>query len=147
MHAPPSLLRIAAVGISGLACSCSSGPPIRTASGELIEGVSYEERTPLSTEVREVAFRGDRLRSAVALLDRAGAIGMSGSYQATSVVDKSTLVLTIHAGEQRVRKILVKNCVEPHVCAFFAAAVQGELVDTVPIVCREGPLCMEPWRD
>lgn len=133
-----------AIGIAVLACSCSSGPPIKTASGEVIEGVNYEERSPLSPDVHEVTFRGDRLREAVALMDRAGVMGLSGSFQATQVVDKSTLVLTIRGADHRVRKLLVKDCAEPHVCAFFAAAVKSDVVEKAPVVCRDGVLCMDP---
>ena len=140
----PSLVRTAiALSLSLLACACSSGPPIKTASGEVIEGVSYEERSPLSPDVQEVTFRGDRLREAVALMDRAEVIGMSGSFQATNVVDKSTLVITIRGAEHRERKILVKNCAEPHVCAFFAAAVKSDVVEKVPVVCRDGVRCLD----
>lgn len=142
-----SLFRVA-IAVSLLAdLSCSSGPPVKTASGEVIEEITYEERFPLTTDVHEVTFHGDRLRKAVALMDRAGVTGMSGSFQSSEMVDKSTLVLTIHAAEHRDRKILVRNCAEPHVCAFFAEAVKSDLVEKVPVVCRDGVRCIDSWRE
>jgi hypothetical protein len=130
-----------AVGLCFFACS--SGPPIKTASGEVIEAVTYEERTPHSTDVHEVTFKGDRLRTAVALMDRLAVIGMSGDFQADGREDRNTLVVTIRGAENRERKIFVKNCAEEHVCAFFAAAVRSDIVDKAPDVCREGNRCIE----
>jgi hypothetical protein len=123
--------------------ACSAGPPVKTASGEIIEGVTYEERFPLSTDVNEVAFKGERLRKAVALMDTAQVIGMSGNFQSGEMVDKGTLLLTIRGQDGRERKILVKNCAEPHVCSFFAAAVKNEVVEKAPLVCRDGVRCLE----
>jgi hypothetical protein len=137
-----SVVRVA-VALSFIFFACSSGPPIKTTSGEVIEGVTYEERFPLSTDVHEVTFRGDRLRTAVALMDQAQVIGMTGDFQAPAGVDKSTLVVTIHGAENRVRQIFVKNCAEEHVCAFFAAAVKSDIVEKAPAVCRDGVRCIE----
>ena len=128
-----------ALGLS-LLC-CSSGPPIKTASGEVIESVTYEERSPKSTDTREVKLSGDRLRTAVALMDRSEVTGMSGDYQSTERGDKDSLVITIVGAENRQRKIVVTNCAEVHVCGFFAAAVKSEIVDKVPAVCRDGLRC------
>lgn len=124
---------------------CSSGPPIKTASGELIDAFSYEERSPGSKDkdVREVKLTGDRLRTAVGLMDRSGVSNMSGNYQSTERGDKDTLVLTISAAEGRQRKIVVTNCAEVHVCGFFAAAVKSEVVDKVPAVCRDNIRCAD----
>jgi hypothetical protein len=135
-------LILVAAGFCLYACS-SPGPPVKTASGEVIEGVSYEERFPSSTEVHEVSFTGERLRTAVALMDRAEVIGMSGNFQAMEGGDKNTLLVTIRGAENRQRKIFMKNCAEEHVCAFFAAAVKSNLVEKAPDACRDGVRCTE----
>ena len=131
----------AALAIVLAAVACEPPPPIKSASGERIESISYEERFPLSTESHEVTFHGDRLRRAVALLDRHGVTALSGEYAATGVLDKSTLVLEVHTAGNGGRKLLLKNCAEPHVCAFFAEAVSSGVVDKLPVVCRDPLAC------
>jgi hypothetical protein len=135
LAAPPLFLSLA---------GCSPPAPVTAASGESIEQVSYEERFPLTTDVKEVTWRGERLAKAVPLMDRAGVTGMSGTYLAPNVVDRSTLVVTIKGAGGRDRQIFVKNCAEPHVCSFFAEASRAALVEKVPLVCREAVLCIEP---
>ena len=76
-------------------------------------------------------------------MDRAGVIGMEGSYTSTGGQDKSTLVLTVRGADQRNRTVIVKGCAEPHVCAFFAAAVKADLVDKAPAACTDGIRCIE----
>jgi len=103
--------------------------------------VSFEERFPLSTDANEVTFHGDRLKRAVEMLDKAGAIALSGDYAATGVLDKSTLVLTVRNADQKERKLTLKNCAEPHVCAFFTEAVKNGVVEKLPVVCRDPVPC------
>ena len=130
-----------AFGIALVASACEPPPPIKTASGERIDSVSYEETFPLSKDGNEVTFHGDRLRKAVAMMDRSGVMGMSGDYAATGVLDKSTLTLTVRTIDNRERKLVVKNCTEPHLCAFFAEAVKSGVVEKTPVVCRDSPAC------
>ena len=132
------------VGFAVAIAACSS-PPAQSASGELIESITYEERFPLTTDVKEITIKGERLGKALPLLDRAQVTPLSGTFVAAEPgVDKSTLVVTIHGGSQRDRTIVVKNCAEPRVCSFFAAAFKSELVERVPVVCRDGARCIEP---
>jgi hypothetical protein len=121
--------------------ACEPSVPIKTASGERIDGVSYEERFPLSNDAHDATFHGDRLRRAVEMMDRAGVIGMSGSYGSTAVLDKSTLTITVTTSDKRERKIVVKNCAEPHVCAFFTDAMKNGVVEKMPVVCRDAVAC------
>ncbi|CAN5854694.1 hypothetical protein BH11MYX4_BH11MYX4_56620 [soil metagenome] len=136
----PSILALSAL----LLLACSSGPPAKAASGELIESVTYEERFALSTDVHEVKLTGDRLRQALPLMDRAEVTAMSGDFVATGVMDRSTLVFTVRNADQHERRIVLKNCAEPHVCTFLAAAFKDNLIDKMPLVCRDGGRCIEP---
>ncbi len=126
-----------------LGLACEPAPPIKTASGERLGGVSYEERFPLSNDGHATTFHSDRLRRAVEMMDRAGVISMTGNYEATGVVDKSTLVLTVTTSDNRERTLTVKNCAEPHLCAFFAEAVKSGVVERLPVVCRDGLACVK----
>lgn len=123
--------------------ACEPAPPIKTASGERIGGVSYEERFPLSNDGHETTLRGDKLRKAVEQMDRAGVIAMTGNYEAKGALDKSTLVLTVTTEDKRERTLVVKNCAEPHLCAFFAEAVKSGTVERLPVVCRDGLACVK----
>lgn len=129
--------------LSFVAFACEPAAPIKTASGERIGGVSYEERFPLSNDGHETTLRGDRLRKAVEMMDRAGVIAMTGNYEATGVLDKSTLVVTVTTFDNRERKLVVKNCAEPHVCAFFTEAVKSGIADRMPVVCRDALACVK----
>jgi hypothetical protein len=124
-----------------VAVACEPAPPIKTASGERIGGVSYEERFPLSNDGHETTLHGDKLRKAVDMMDRAGVIALTGNYEATGVLDKSTLVVTVTTSDNHERKLVMKNCAEPHVCAFFTEAMKSGLVDRLPVVCRDALPC------
>lgn len=137
MERPLALL---ALGLSLLA-SCSGGAPAKTSSGELIDSVSYEERLAPSPDLHEVTLKGERLAKAIELMDRAQVTGLSGSFQSADSANKSVLVLTINGLTRR--QILIKDCAEPRVCAFFAAAVKSEIVKEAPAVCRDGVRCMD----
>ena len=123
--------------------ACEPAPPVKTASGERIASVSYEERFPLSNDAHETTLHSDRLRRAVEMMDRAGVTAMTGNYEATGVLDKSTLVLTVTTIDRRERKLVVKNCAEPHVCAFFAEAVKSGVAERLPVVCRDALACVK----
>jgi len=129
------------LGLFLLAGCSGGGAPVRTASGEVIDSVSYEERLAPSPEVHDVSFKGDRLAKAIELMDRTQVTGLSGTFQAADSANKSVLVMTIRGLTER--KILVRDCAEPRVCAFFAAAVKSEVVKEAPAVCRDGVRCMD----
>ncbi len=79
------------------------------------------------------------------MMDQEQVTGLSGTFVAAEPgVDKSTLVVTVHGQGQSKRTIVVKNCAEPRVCSFFAKAFKGEIVERVPVVCRDGARCIEP---
>lgn len=131
-----------ALGGGSLALSaCDTGPPVRTASGELIASISYEERFPLSNDAHDVTFHGDRLRRVAEMMEKSGALALKGDFAASGVLDKSTLVVTVTTSNAQARKIVMKNCAEPHVCAFFAEAVKGGLAERAPVVCRDAVAC------
>lgn len=108
-----------------------------------VGSVSYEERFPLSNDAHDVTLHGDRLRRAVELMDKSGVMALEGDFAATGVLDKSTLAIVITTTDGRARKIVVKNCAEPHVCAFFAEAVKRGIAEKTPVVCREPVACKE----
>ena len=132
------------LAVASVLVACSSAPA-KSASGELIESVTYEERFPLTTDVKELTLKGERLSKALPLMDQAQITGLSGTFVAAEAgVDKSTLVVNVHGQEGRTRTIVMKNCAEPRVCAFFANAFKSEVVERVPVVCRDGARCIEP---
>lgn len=130
---------LVALGVTSLACEPPR--PVKSASGELVTEVSYEEKFPLSNDSHETELRGDQLRRAVPLLDKHGVMALSGDFKATGVLDKSTLVVVIHGAGASKRTTLLKNCAEPHVCAFFAEALKSGVVEKLPVVCRDAVAC------
>jgi hypothetical protein len=137
-------LPLFAAALAAFTLACEPAAPIKTASGERIGGVSFEERFPLSNDGHETTLHSDRLRRAVEMMDRAGVIAMSGNYEAPGVLDKSTLVLTVTTFDNRERKLTLKNCAEPHVCAFFTEAVKSGVAEKMPVVCRDAtPACVK----
>lgn len=133
----PLLLSAIALGVM----ACGPVTTIKTSSGDQIGHASFEERFPLSSEAHEVTFHGDDLRRAIALMDRHGVLALSGTYEASGVLDKSTLVLSVRTTDDRERKVVVKNCAEPHVCAFFTEAVTSGVVKKTPVICRDVVAC------
>lgn len=129
-----------------VALACESGPPVKTASGQRVAGVTIEERFPLSDNVYEMAFRGERLRKAVELMDKHGVFALSGSYEASGALDTSTVTITIVSGEEKdkgdkERRIVVKNCAETKFCAFAEEAKTTGIIDKQPKVCRTAQAC------
>ena len=137
---PPALAALAAL-VALVAVACESAPPVKAASGERIDGVSFEERFAVSTDTNEISFHGEGLRKAVELMDRAGVMSMSGNYAATGVLDRSKLTLTVRPIGGQPRVLVVKNCAEPHLCAFFTEATKSGVVEKMPVVCRDAPPC------
>lgn len=138
---PRLLPALALATLVASSTACDPPPPVKSASGERIGSVSYEEKFPLSNDGHEATFRGDRLRRAVELLDKNGVMTLSGDFQASGVLDKSTLVLVVRNTDDKERRLVVKNCAEPHVCAFFAEAVKSGIVERPPVVCRDAVAC------
>jgi hypothetical protein len=75
------------------------------------------------------------------MMDKNGVMALQGEYAASGVLDKSTLVVTITTAGSRERKLVVKNCAETHVCAFFAEAVKSGVAEKTPVVCRDAVPC------
>lgn len=134
-------MRSAGLLVGVLVSACAAPAPVKSASGEAIAAVTIEERFALDKEVREASLRGDRLRDAVPLMDRHGVLGMSGAFVGEGVLDQSTLVLTVRPAAGPARQIVVRNCAEPKVCAFFAEAAGKGLVDHRPLACRGDTPC------
>jgi len=137
-HAPLATLLASVVAVA----ACGPVVPVKAASGERIGMVSYEESFSLSKETQEVSLSGDALRRAVEMMDRAGVMTMpAGTHEVKGVLDKSTLTLVIRTVDNRERKVIMKNCAESHICAFFAEAVKGGVVDKTPALCRDAVAC------
>ncbi len=127
-----------------LAVACDPPPPIKSSSGELIDGVSFEESFPLSNDVKDVSLHGDRLRSAVALMDKHGVLGLKGDYRASGVLDKSTLTIVIKPVAGAERRVSFRSCSYDAVCAFFDEASAQGIVEHKPLVCRNSTPCEKP---
>jgi hypothetical protein len=127
---------------NALVLACDATPPIKTATGERLEGVSVEERFRLSDAVYEASFRGERLRRAVELMDKHGLFAMEeGTYEATGVLDESTVTVVIVSAEKKERRIVVKNCAEKHFCGFADEAKSAGILKKQPMVCRTEKTC------
>ena len=102
--------------------ACDSGPPIKTASGELIDGIKFEETFPLSNDVKDSSLSGARLRNAVVLLDKHRVFDLRGDYKASGVLDKGTLTIVVKPAAGAERRTTFKSCGHESVCAFFTEA-------------------------
>ena len=136
------LYAVLAVGV--LVAACDPPPPIKSSSGELIDGVSFEESFPLSNDVKEATLHGDRLRSGVALMDKHGVLGLKGDYRANGVLDKSTLTIVIKPVAGAERRVTFRSCAHDAVCAFFDEAAAQGVVEHKPLVCRNSTPCDKP---
>src|SRR5688572_5196487 len=116
--------------------ACDSGPPIKTASGELIDSIKFEETFPLSNDVKDSSLGGERLRNAVALMDKHRVFDLRGEYKASGVLDKGTLTIVIKPVAGAERRTTIKSCGHEAVCAFFAEASANGVVDHTPVLCR-----------
>lgn len=130
------------IGVAGV--GCESAPPIKTSSGELIDGITFEETFPLSTEVKDATLHGERLRTGVALMDRHGVFALKGEYRASGVLDKSTLTIVIKPVVGAERRVSFRSCSVENVCAFFGEATAQGVVEHLPIVCRNAVPCEKP---
>ena len=121
--------------------ACDPPPPIKSSSGEMIDGVSFEETFALSSEVKSSSLRGERLRAGVALMDKHGVLAMKGEYKANGVLDKGTLTIFVKPISGAERMITFRSCASENVCKFFGDAVAEGIVDHTPIVCRNRTSC------
>ena len=120
--------------------SCTGRPPVTTASGERIDAVTVEESFATSEDVRETSFRGDRLRTAVDLLEKHGILGLTGSFESKAVhTGKVTLIVKPSGAAER--RIVVDTCVHERVCAFFHDAHGRGLVERIPVACKSETPC------
>jgi hypothetical protein len=123
---------------------CESGPPIKTASGELIDTVRFEETFPLSNDVKESSLGGERLRNAVVLMDRHRIFDLRGEYKATGVLDKGTLTVVVKPVAGAERRTTFKSCGHEAICAFYAEASANGVIDHTPVLCRNPVPCDKP---
>jgi hypothetical protein len=123
---------------------CDSGPPIKTASGELIDTIKLEETFPLSSDVKESSLSGERLRNAVVLMDKHRIFDLRGEYKASGVLDKGTLTIIVKPVAGAERRTTFKSCGHESVCAFFTEASANAVVDHTPVLCRNPVPCDKP---
>ena len=123
------------------AAGCDSGPPIKTASGELIDTIKFEETFPLSTDVKDTKLSGERLRSAVALMDKHRIFDLKGDYKASGVLEKGSLAIVVKPLSGAERRTTFKSCGHEGVCAFFNEASASGVVDHTPVLCRNPVPC------
>lgn len=124
--------------------ACDSGPPIKTASGELIDSIKLEETFPLSNEVKDSSLSGERLRNAVALMDKHRVFDLRGEYKASGVLDKGTLTIVLKPVAGAERRTTFRSCGHEGICAFFAEASATGVVDHTPVLCRNPVPCDKP---
>lgn len=124
--------------------ACDSGPPIKTASGELIDSIKFEETFPLSNDVKDSSLGGERLRNAVVLMDKHRVFDLKGEYKASGVLDKGTLAIVVKPVAGAERRTTFKSCGHEGVCAFFAEASANGVVDHTPVLCRNPVPCDKP---
>jgi hypothetical protein len=74
-------------------------------------------------------------------MDKHGVFSLSGRYEATGVLDKSTLTLTVKTVDGRSRAVVAKNCGEEHLCAFFADALKEGVIEKTPLICKDPAPC------
>ena len=123
-----------------LACSCDP-PPARTASGELIDSVAWQERFARTNDARDTRLTGKALEKAVPLLDQNQVTALHGEFAASGKIDEASLVFTVQARNKPERTVIMKNCAETHVCAFLKAAVRDGVTERLPGLCKSAPPC------
>ncbi len=127
--------------LAGALAACEGPTPIKNAAGERIAAVELREETALGSEPREIDFHGDTLKRAVESMDQRGVFGMNGAYEAKGVLHESTLVVVVRTTDDRERRIVVKDCAEPHVCGFLADMEAAGRFERKPLVCRSSNAC------
>lgn len=117
------------------------GPSARTASGEALDFVAWQERFARTNEARETRLTGKGLEKAVPLLDQNQVTSLHGEYAAFGKVDEASLVFTVQVHDKPERIVIMKNCAETHVCAFLKAAVRDGVVEKLPGLCKSAGPC------
>jgi hypothetical protein len=130
----------AAVLAFGFACD-GGGPPVKTASGERIDRLTIEERFATSDEVKETNLRGERLRTAVELMDKHGVMRLQGDFESKAVVVAGTVTLIVKPTTGAERRIVVKSCAHENVCPFLDAALAKGLIEHKPVACKSEAPC------
>ena len=120
---------------------CSDAPPVKTAAGERLERLTIEERFATSDEVKETNLRGERLRTAVDLMDEHGVSGLTGTFESKAVVHTGSVTLIIKPTEGAERRIAVQSCAHENVCPFLDAALAKGLLEHKPLACKSGARC------
>ena len=121
--------------------ACDGGPPVKSASGERIEHLSIEESFPTSDEVKETTLRGDKLRTAIELMEKHGAFDLKGTFESKAGVANGTVTLAVKPVGASERRIVVKSCVHKNVCAFLGEAVEQKLLPRLPVACKSTATC------
>jgi hypothetical protein len=129
-----------------LLAACEPPPPVKTASGERLESVSVEESFPVNPDVKETRLTGDRLRAAVALMDKHGVTGMTGTLSAKGVVDSGSVSVVVRPVGGSERRVTARSCVEPKLCAFLDEALAQHLIERRPVACKSAATCAATTR-
>ncbi|MBX3214668.1 MAG: hypothetical protein KF850_21715 [Labilithrix sp.] len=120
---------------------CGGGPPVKTASGERIERVTIEERFATSDEVKETTLRGERLRTAVELMDEHDVTTLNGNFESKSVVHTGNVTVIVKPVTGAERRIFVESCAHKKLCPFLEAAQAKGLIERRPLACKSEARC------
>lgn len=123
------------------ASACDQGPPVKTARGEIIKNVEYEEVYSRSSETNGRTVSGPQLQKFVELLDKHELVSRTGSHDAKGVLDSGTLTLIVRPYSGGERKITLKNCSDEKVCAFFKDVHAAGLMQKEPMLCTSAKPC------
>lgn len=121
--------------------ACDGPPPVKNSHGERIKSVELREDFATNPEPREVSFRGEGLRQAVEAMDKRGVFDLQGSFEAKGVIHESTLTLVVRTVDDREKRIVIKDCAEPHVCGFLADMESAGRFERKPLACRSSSTC------
>jgi len=132
---------LALASTSACVLGCGAAPPVRTSSGEQLEKVTIEERFATSDEVKETNLRGNRLRTAVDLMDEHGVTSLTGSFESKAVVHTGSVTLIVKPVAGSERRIVVQSCAQKNVCPFLDAAFAKGLIEHKPVACKSEAPC------
>jgi len=134
-------MRRLALSFVPLVFACQDGPPAKTAAGEHIDRVVIEEEFAMSDQVKKTTLSGDKLRTALELMDKHGVTKLEGTFESKSVVAKGTVTIVVKPTSGAERRIVVNSCVHETVCPFLEAAVAQKLLDRQPVACKSEAPC------
>jgi hypothetical protein len=121
--------------------ACEGPPPVKNAHGERIKSVEILEEFASNTDPREASFRGESLQHAVAAMDKRGVWEVSGTFEAKGVIHESTFTLVVRTIDDKERRIVMKDCAEPHVCGFLDDLAAKGRFERKPVACRSSNAC------